>query len=95
MFFSACHFVPVSKLRVCHFLKIMMVRKGGFFSEDTGEFLLLQNKYSKSISSAENLDKLFTVFGGKFKSSAQDTDLEYSCWRRKNSPVSSDLKPPL
>ena len=26
---------------------------------------------------------------------AQDSDLEYLCWRCKNSPVSSDLKPPL
>jgi hypothetical protein len=29
-----------------------------------------------------------------FKFSAQDSDLEYLFWRRKNSPVSSDLKPP-
>ena len=41
------------------------------------------------------MNKLFTVLGGKFKSSAQDSDLEYLCWRCKNSPVSSDLKPPL
>ena len=51
--------------------------KNGFKSEDTGEFLLLQNKYSKSLSWAENLNKLFTVLGGKFKFSAQDSDLEY------------------
>jgi hypothetical protein len=30
-----------------------------------------------------------------FKFSAQDSDLEYLCWRRKKFPVSSDLKPPL
>ena len=41
------------------------------------------------------MNKLFTVLGGKFKVSAQDIDLEYLCWRCKNSPVSSDLKPPL
>ena len=69
--------------------------KGGFKSEDTGEFLLLQNKYSKLLSWAENLNKLFTVLGGKFKFSAQDSDLEYLHWRCKNPPVSSDLKPPL
>ena len=69
--------------------------RGGFKSEDTGEFLLLQNKYSKSLSWAENLNKLFTVLGGKFKFSAQDSDLEYLFWRSKNPPVSSDLKPPL
>ena len=72
-----------------------MNAKGGFESEDTGKFLRLQHKYSKSLSWAENLNKLFTVLGGKFKFSAQDSDLEYLCWRCKNSPVSSDLKPPL
>ena len=41
------------------------------------------------------MNKLFTDLGGKFKFSAQDSDLEYLCWRRKNFPVSSDLKPPL
>ena len=47
--------------------------KGGFKSEDTGEFLLLQYKYSKSLSWAENLNNLFTVLGGKFKFSAHDS----------------------
>jgi hypothetical protein len=41
------------------------------------------------------LNKLFTVLGGKFEFSAQDSDLEYLLWRSKNPPVSSDLKPPL
>jgi hypothetical protein len=41
------------------------------------------------------LNKLFTVLGGKFKFSAQGSDLEYLCWQCQNSPVSSDLKPPL
>ena len=45
-------------------------------SEDTGKFLRLQHKYSKSLSWAENLNKLFTVLKGKFKSSAQDSELE-------------------
>ena len=69
--------------------------KGGFKSEDTGEFFHCQHKYSKSLSWAENLNKLFTVLSGKFKFSAQDSVLEYLCWRCKKSPVSSDLKPPL
>jgi hypothetical protein len=38
---------------------------------------------------------LFTVLGKKFKFSAQDSDLEYLFWQQKNSPVSSELKPPL
>ena len=42
----------------------------------------------------ENLNKSFNVLGRKFKFSAQDSDLEYLFWQRKNSPVSSDLKPP-
>ena len=44
-------------------------------SEDTGRFLLLQHKYSKLLSLAENLNKLFSVMGGKFEFSAQDRDL--------------------
>ena len=31
----------------------------------------------------------------KVEISAQDSDLENLCWRCKNFPVSSDLKPPL
>ena len=69
--------------------------KGGYISEDTGGLLNYQNKYSKSLSWAENLNKLFTDLGGKFKFSAQDSDLEYLFWQCKNPPVSSDLKPPL
>ena len=33
--------------------------KGGFKSEDTGGFLPLQNKYSKSLSWAENFNTVF------------------------------------
>ena len=36
-----------------------------------------------------------TILGGKFKFSEQDSDLEYLFCQQKNSPVSSDLKPPL
>ena len=46
---------------------------------------------AKLLSWAENLNKLFTDLGGKFKFSAQDSDLEYLFRRSKNSPVSSDL----
>ena len=45
---------------------------------------------TKRILSAE------TICGNKvFIFSGQDSDLEYLCWRRKNFPVPSDLKPPL
>ena len=66
--------------------------RGGFKSEDAGEFLCCQIKYSKSLPLAENLNKLFTVLGEKFEFSAQDSDLEYLIWQRKNPPVSSDSK---
>ena len=73
-----------------------LVSKGGFKSEDIGEFLHLQHKYSKSLSWAENLNFPPTTVNNLFKFYAQDSsDLEYLCWRCKNLPVSSDLKPPL
>ena len=40
---------------------------------------------------AENLNKLFTDLGGKFKFSTQDSDLEYLYWQCKN-PDSSDCQ---
>ena len=43
----------------------------------------------------ENLNKLFTVLGRKFKFSAEDSDLEYLWWQCKISSISSDIKPPL
>ena len=72
-----------------------MNAKGGLYSEDTGKFLRLQHKYSKSLSWAENLNFPPKTVNNLFKFSPQDSDLEYLCWRRKNFPVSSDLKPPL
>ena len=71
------------------------INKGGFKSEDTGEFLHLQLRYSKSLSWVENLNFPPKTANNFFKFSAQDSDLEYLCWRRKNFPVASDLKQPL
>jgi hypothetical protein len=39
------------------------------------EKIYIANVNSKSVSCAENFYKLFTVLGGKFKFSAQDSDL--------------------
>ena len=50
--------------------------KGGFKSEETGGFLLLQNKYSKSLSWAGNLNFPLKTVDNLFKFSAQDSDLE-------------------
>ena len=69
--------------------------KGCFKSEETRGFLPLQDKYSKSLSWAENLNFPPKTVNNLFKFSAQDSDLEYLFWQRKNSSVSSDLKPPL
>ena len=69
--------------------------KGDFYSEETGGFLHLQNKYSKSLSWAKNLNFPPKTVNNLFKFSAQDSDFEYLCWRGKNFLVSSDLKPPL
>ena len=69
--------------------------KGGFKPEDTGNFLHCKHKYSKSISWVENLNFPPNTVNNLFKFSAQDSDLEYLFWQRKNSSVSSDLKPPL
>ena len=52
-------------------------------SEDTGRFLLLQKKYSKSLSLAENLN---LTANNLFKFSAQDNNLEYLFWGSKNLP---------
>ena len=38
--------------------------KGGFKLEDTGEILILQYRYSKSLSWGENLNKSFTLGSG-------------------------------
>ena len=69
--------------------------KGGFKSEETGGFLHLQDKYSKLLSWADNLNFPPKSLNNLFKFSAQNSDLEYLFWRTKNPPISSDLKPPL
>jgi hypothetical protein len=56
-------------------------------------FFLLQDKYSKSLSLAENLKFPPKTVYNLFKFSAQDSDLEYLFWRGKSSPISSDLTP--
>ena len=56
---------------------------------------LLQNKYSKSLSWGLNLDFPSKKVNNLFKFSVQDSNLEYLFRSSKNSPVSSDLKPPF
>ena len=51
--------------------------KGGFKSKDTGEFFHCQNKYSKTLSWAENLNFPPKTVNSLFKNFAQDSDLEY------------------
>ena len=66
-----------------------------FESEETGGFLRCQIKYSKSLSWAENSNFSPKTVNNLFKFSAKGSDLEYLIWQHKNSPASSDLKPPL
>ena len=75
--------------------RLFVFGKGGFKSEDTGEFFHCQHKYSKSLSWAEHLNFPPKTVNNLLKFSAQDSDLEYLFWQRKNPPVSSDLKPPI
>ena len=64
-------------------------------SKDTGGFLHCQDKYFKSLSWAEYLNLLTKTVNELFKFSIQDSNLEYLSLQCKNSPVSSDFKPPL
>ena len=49
--------------------------KVGFKSEDTGGFLHYRNKYSKSLSWAENLNFRSKSVNNLFKFSAKDSDV--------------------
>ena len=69
--------------------------KGDFQSEETGDIFHCQNRYSKSLSSAENLNFPPKTVYKLFKFSAQDSGLEYLFCQQKNPSVSSDLKPPF
>ena len=64
---------------IFHFLKLLLFisHTKVFFSESAMRFSNLRNKYSKSLSWALNLNKLFTGMGRKFKFQVQDSDLEY------------------
>ena len=50
--------------------------------------LYKERKLLKGGNYMRKYGKLFTVLGGKFKFSAQDSDLKYLCWQWKSSPVS-------
>ena len=64
-------------MKLYHSLLEYKFIKGGFKSEDTGESLHLQHKYSKPLSWAENLNFLPKTVKNLFKFSAQDCDLDY------------------
>ena len=69
--------------------------KGGFYSEDTGEFLHCQNEYSISLSWAENLNFPPKTVNNLFKFSAQDSDLEYLFWKCEKRIALSEKMPAL
>ena len=60
-----------------------------------GRIFTCPKKYSKCLSWAKNLNKLFTVLGGEFKFSAQDRDLEYFFGEVNILPYLLTLKPTL
>ena len=55
-----------------HYRWILFKKWDSFFKSPN-----LKKKYSKSLSWAWNLNKLFTVMGGNFKFQVQNSDLEY------------------
>ena len=70
--------------------------KGGFKSEETEGFLLLQDKYSKLLSWAEHLNFLPKTVNNVFKFSAQDSDLNIYFGEVKIlQNLLTDLKSPL
>ena len=66
---------------------VLYFSKGSFKSEETGEFFCRQNRYSKSLSWAENLNFPPKTLNNIFKFSSQDSDLENLFWKSKSSPV--------
>ena len=70
--------VEISKLSWAKILREEMSHntKGVFFSESEIRFSNLPKNYSKKLSWAWNLNKLFTDVGGNFKFQAQDSFLE-------------------
>ena len=73
---------------------ILRTNVGGFFQKV--RFVSKKN-YSKSLSWAWNLNKLFTVMGGNFKFQVQDSDLEYflEIWRFEKTNRTFWKKPPM
>ena len=65
----------------------MAESKGSFLTES----LMQLKKYSKSLSWAEKMNKLFAVMGGKFKSSAQDSDLSCLELSDKKQPFKQNM----
>ena len=81
---------------ICYLLSLRELQLKVALSQKRLEiFFHCQNKYSISLSWVENLNFPPKKVNNLFKFSAQDSDLEYLFWQQKNSPVSSDLKPPL
>ena len=76
-------------------MAIGLATKDVFFSESVMCSSHCQNRYSKSLPWAWNLNKLFTVMGGKFKFHVQDSDLEYLFWQCEKHIAISEKKPPL
>ena len=67
--------------------------KGGLISEKYFDFGPIAKKRYQI--TAENLNQLFTVMGGKFKLSAQGRDLAPFVGNGTKVKIPSEIKPPL
>ena len=72
---------PFMDIAPCLLIFPSRLAKGCFKSEETRGFLPLQDKYSKSLSWAENLNFPSKTVNNLFKFSPQESDLEYLFWR--------------
>ena len=74
---------------------IFYYTKGGLISEGILTLVSLPIKGAKSLPWAENLNKLFTGMGEKFKFYAQRSDLTPFVGNSTKIIVPSEIKPPL
>ena len=56
---------------------------------------ITNKRYQINIQRAENLNKLFPVMGGKFKFSAQESDLVFFVGNETKDKKPSKIKPPV
>jgi hypothetical protein len=76
---SAVYYVPTLPFTMLG--TIQKTLKVFFFPKVRFVFQIFQNNYSKKLSWAGNLNKLFTIIGGNFKMQAQDSFWDCEIWK--------------